>query len=569
MDDERDRSGGTDVVGRHGRLGLRTALISTLTLASRLLGYVRESVMAAIFGDASTVNDAFNTAWRVPNLFRRLLGEGALATSLQTTLTEVDATRGDQAGRDLFLASLRVTALLLFGVCAVVMAFFALAPDVVPGPGWTWLGRDPDAVRELTLRLMPFVIFVCLAAQAAGGLQVRGEFRASVLAPIVLNVVWIATLIGIVAVRGWPGSGELAAGTVGPETVALRESQLELARVLSWAVLVAGALQVAIQVPALRAHGLMGRGVVRAAPEASRAAWGVLRTAAPLALGAAVYQVNVMIDGYMAQALLPRGGPSAYHYASRLQQFPVAIVATSAIAAVFPSLKALGHTGRRDELRALHDRTQFAVLFLALPACLGLFALAHPVCALLFQHGNFGEQGVDRTAATLAMLAFAIPPAGAVGLLSRTYYACGDLRTPVRVSIAMMVLNLVLNLAFVVGLDMDADGFALSTAITSWINMAVLWPGLVGRLGLPGSGSPWLGRVARTAAAAAPAAWVARLAHGAVLADGAPNGTRAGLALSAGLVAALAVFLALARALRLEELDVVRERWSRRRRSDR
>jgi putative peptidoglycan lipid II flippase len=377
-------------------------------------------------------------------------------------------------------------------------------------------------------------------------------------------------LIGIVVVRGWPGAGELggAVTAVGPETAALREEQLELARVLSWAVLFAGALQVVVQVPALRRRGLLGGASLAAgsglALDASAAAWRVLRTAAPLALGAAVYQVNVMIDGYMAQALLPRGGPSAYHYASRLQQFPVAIVATSAIAAVFPSLKALGHTGRRDELRALHDRTQFAVLFLALPACLGLFALARPVCALLFQHGNFGEHGVDRTAATLAALAFAIPAAGAVGLLSRTYYACGDLRTPVRISIGMMGVNLVLNLAFVSGLGMDANGFALSTALTSWINMGLLWPGLVRRLGLPGSGSPWFGRVSRTVAAAAPAAWVARIVQGAVLADAAPNGTRAGVALTAALFAAVVVFLGLARVLRLEELEVVVQRLARR-----
>ena len=132
------------VVARHERLVRRTVLVSALTLASRVMGYARESVMAALFGDKSAINDAFITAWSVPNLFRRLLGEGALSTSLQTTLTEVDHDHGEAAGRALFLRTAHVTSWILLAVAVALMAFAALAPDTVPGIGWSdhWAFRE-------------------------------------------------------------------------------------------------------------------------------------------------------------------------------------------------------------------------------------------------------------------------------------------------------------------------------------------------------------------------------------------------------------------------------------------
>jgi len=125
-----------DVVGRHRGLVLRTAIVSLLTLASRLLGFVRETLAASIFGDASVVNDAFVTAWRVPNLFRSLLGEGAMSTSLQTALTREDAERGLQAGTRLFWALARVVGLASLVICAGVMLAAHFLPDTMPFTGW-------------------------------------------------------------------------------------------------------------------------------------------------------------------------------------------------------------------------------------------------------------------------------------------------------------------------------------------------------------------------------------------------------------------------------------------------
>ena len=504
------------IVGRHRGLVRRAALVSGLTFLSRILGFVREVVSAMLFGDRSGIYDAFITAWRVPNLFRRFLGEGALSTSLQTTLTEVDGDEGELAGRRLFLSTLRLVFGVLVGVCAVSAAAVSLAPDEMPFTGWRWLGADPGAVRELCVRLMPYVVLVCVSALCAGALQVRGHFVSSAVAPAVMNVLWIGALVLVGVSFGWEHLADEPAEEV---------RQMAMARWLAWGVLAAGAAQLTVQVPALVRHGLIGR--MPPATAATRGAGAVLWTAVPLAVGAAVYQINVMVDGFMAEALLADGGPTAHYLANRVQQFPLALIAVAATSSVFPSMKALGHRGRVEELRALHDRAQLGVCFLAIPSAAGLFVLAGPMSAALFEHGAFGAGGVERVAAALRMLALALVPAGAVGLTSRAYYSRGDFKTPVRISVGLLLVNPVLNLAFVSGLGMDADGLALATALTTWANLLLLLPGLA-RVGLPKGAPGRAARLARVGLAAALATGAAAGAHALV------PGTWSALAAAAG-----------------------------------
>jgi hypothetical protein len=146
-------------------------------------------------------------------------------------------------------------------------------------------------------------------------------------------------------------------------------------------------------------------------------------------------------------------------------------------------------------LRALHDRAQLAVCFLALPASVGLIVLAQPICSVLFEHGNYTADGVGRASGALAMLSLSILPTGAIALTSRAYYALGDFKTPVRIAVLVLVCNTLLNFVFVRGLGMDADGFALGTSISSWVNLALLWPGLHARLNLPATQSDFGARL--------------------------------------------------------------------------
>lgn len=542
---------------RQAGLAGRTVLVSAMTLLSRLLGFAREVLMASLFGDTSVVSDAFLTAWRVPNLFRRLLGEGALSTSLQATLTEVDSESGDAAGRRLFLRTVSLAFWLLMIVCLGGMALVAWIPDDLNLAGWQVLGGGNQLLRDLTLRLLPYVVFVCLTALAGGALQVRGHYLVPSLAPALMNVTWIAALLAIGLAFGWSGGpGELLDG--------VDQRQWEMARWLSWGVLLGGVVQLLLHLPPLVRRGLLAgpRTLRRAGEDANaRGPSDVLRMAAPLALAAAVYQINVMIDGLMAYRLLEEGGPTALYYANRIQQFPLALVALAATTAVFPLIKAHAHLGELDALRRLHDRSQLGILFLALPATLGLLALAQPISSVLFEHGQYGPAGIERVTAGLSVLAFALVPAGAAGLVGRTYIAMGDTRTPVRTSIWMMLTNMGLNLLFVKGFGMDVGGLALATVITIWGNLIWLLLAMPGKLALPKSAPGTLrqiGRVSLAALATGAGAWLASwpLSAG--------EGVAQLIRLGVGICAGLAAFVFTAQGLKLDQWTDFQGRLARR-----
>ncbi len=537
-------------VTRHRGLVARTVLVSGLTLLSRLLGFAREALMAAVFGDKSVISDAFITAWRAPNLFRRLLGEGALSVSLQAAMTRADIEHGDAAGRALFRATLRALAGILLVVTALAMGLVLLLPDAMPLTGWAWLGPVPWAVRDLTVRVLPYVVLVCLAAICGGALAVRGHFALPNLAPTGMNLVWIGTLVAIGVASGW---GREFGGT----STAVVARQWELARWLAWGLLLGGVVQVLMHVPPLRRFGLTGDGAGLGAGDGARESadpWRVLRATGPLVVGAAIYQINVMVDGLMANSLLRPGGSSVVYYANRFQQFPLALIATAAVNSVFPLLNAHGHLGERAQVRALHDRTQLGMLFLALPAAAGMFALALPIASVCYEHGNFGLDGTLRTAVGLRCLALALVPAGAAALASRVFVAMDDLRTSVRIALWILLLNVVLNSLFVLGFGLDVAGLTLSTALAAWLNLAWLVRAMRTRLGLPPPARELGARILRIALASLVCALVAwGVQRGVATALGAAEPRRSIPALLAGIGAALVSYALAAQGLGIPE----------------
>lgn len=542
-----------DVVGRHRGLVLRTILISSLTLTSRLIGFAREALAAAMFGDRSSINDAFVTAWRIPNLFRSLLGEGAMSTALQTAITRADADEGDEAGRALFLAIARVLTLILVVLCASVMLLVLYMPDRMPITGWAWLGPDPGPVRELTIRMMPFVILVCLSALASGALNVRGHFLSPSLAPVLMNLCWIGGLVVVGVYWGWT---RLAGTTDGQEY----ERQLGMVRWLASFALLTGVVLLVVQVPALVSKGFLGKRSVTAGVAAirvpTRQVLEVLKVSAPLALGAAVYQVNVMVDGFMALGMLGKGGASVLYYATRVQQFPMSLVSIAATSAVFPALTAIGHRKDLAGLRALHDRTQLAIAFVAIPASVGLLFFTEPIVSVIFHHGQFTQGGVERASDALRFLTLAILPAGAAGLVARTYYALGDFKAPVRISVLALFANVLLNLLFVRGFGMEVGGMTLATATTAWANLMVLSPGLRTRLGLPAAQSDFFPRLLRILAAALGSSFVAwmlyRALHG--------GEKHSAVLLFAAIAVSVGVYAVLCHLLRIPEWSHVLDR---------
>ncbi|MFN9786430.1 MAG: murein biosynthesis integral membrane protein MurJ [Planctomycetia bacterium] len=462
------------LVARHTGLVKRAAWISGLTLASRFVGYARETLAAGLFGDKSAALDAFVTAWRIPNLFRGLMGEGAIATAMQTELTRAEHERGVDRSNALFrglfalvgAASLALVGLLV--VCVVAM------PDRMPWTDWPWLGADPAPVRELVARMLPFVVFACLAAVAGGALQVRGRFVAWAAAPALMNAVWIAALLWTASRHGWStlvGAAEL-------------ERQLAMARELAWLVLGAGSVLLLAQLPSVAGEGLLRRGE----PIPWAEVRGVFARSAPIALGVAVFQVNIFVAGLYAEALLADGGPSIFWWVTRLQQLPLSLVSVAAASAVFPLLAAHASRGELGACAKLHKDTHHAILFLALPATASLVAIAPEIVSACFERGAFGPEGVQRGGAALRWLALAIVPVGAASWCARAHYALGETRQPLFAALASAGVNLVAAPLFITRLGMDVAGLCAASALAAGVQMVILGVSL--RRLLPRTGEP-------------------------------------------------------------------------------
>ncbi len=433
------------------------------TLVSRVLGMVRDIATASLFGLASGgVMDAFVVAIRVPNLFRRMFAEGALAASylpVFTAVLEKDRRRAWQ------LASVTMTWL------AVFLTVLLLAAEAVCGLIWLAWGDMPGMglLLGLTATMLPYMVWICLAAQVAATLHALSHFATSALAPALLNICWL-----------------IAVWAVAPRFAPDQHSQ---AYVLAGAVLVAGVLQWGVQFYVLRAKGFRfdynwaaGR----------NALFKIITAMGPMVLGLAVTQVNTLLDSLIAWGLaaapdgpqniawlgdsvaypMRQGAAAAVYYGERLYQFPLGVLGIAVATAIFPLLSR--HAARGDRRRLGEDLTLGIrlVLLLGIPAGVGLIVLAQPLAQLLFQHGRFTPEDTARTAGMIASYATGVWAYCALPVIVRGYYALGDRITPVRVGLVAVALNLTLNLALI--WPLAEIGLALSTAFAASMQVVIL-----------------------------------------------------------------------------------------------
>jgi len=454
---------------QEGRGVLRAgALVSGLTLVSRLLGLARDMLMAHFLGRGMAAG-AFYLAWVLPNLFRRLFGEGALAAAFIPRFQKEWDREGPERARELLSQVSGSLLVLLFLLVVAGLSFLWLLPADWLASLFTRSAGNPleyaAAFRRLATWLFPYLLPVCFLGLLAGALQARGHFALPALAPVVLNLFWIASLLlGGVA---WGYRGE------------------RLGAFLALGVLAGGAAQVLLQVPALKKKGLL---VLPRPGWSSPGVKDVARNMAPALVGLAVFQVNTLLDQVMAATLVPEvGGNAVLFYANRLFQFPLALLGTSLAVASLPAFARKAGQGKLEELSSLFGLSAGTVLFLALPAALGLALLAFPLLRVLFVHpgGRFTLSDAGETARVLAFLAGGLPFVCLAQLATRVHYAMGDYRSPVRIGAVLVGVNLALNL-LLVG-PMGVAGLALATAATSFL-LAFALLGRFSRLGVP---SPW------------------------------------------------------------------------------
>jgi putative peptidoglycan lipid II flippase len=434
--------------------------VSMLTFASRVTGLVRDLLMAAVFG-ATSLTDAFNVAFRIPNLFRRLFGEGAFSQAFVPALAHCKERNGEAATHRLIdsVATVLVWALLVtcvLGVIAAPVLVWALASGFQQAP------HSFEAAVVMTRWMFPYIGFMSLVALSAGVLNTWKRFAVPASTPVLLNLCMIGA--------AWLGAPWFA--SLGLEPI----------YAMAGGVMAGGLLQLAVQIPALRRLGLLPR--VGLGWSALRAAWadpgarGVARMMLPALLGVGVAQISILINTQIASWLAP-GSVTWLGYADRLMEFPTAMLGVALGVVLMPQLASARAGNDSDRYSAMLDWGLRLVVLLAVPSSIALLVFAKPLVATLFHYGAFKDSDVAQVALALAGYGAGLIGLVAIKVLAPGFYASQDMRTPVRIAIMVLVITQLLNLALVPLLK--HAGLALSIGLGALINAGSLLVGLIRR----------------------------------------------------------------------------------------
>jgi putative peptidoglycan lipid II flippase len=419
------------------------ATVGGWTMASRILGFARDMLIAAKLG-ATPMADAFFVALRLPNLFRQLFGEGAFNAAFVPAFAGTYALDGPAKARALAnslaaLMTLFLSGLVLLGIVFMPQVLLVLAPGFV-GEAL----RFPLAV-ELTRITFPYLLFICLAALVSGVLNGMDRFGAAAAAPVLFNVISMAALLGLTPFVATP------------------------AHALAWGVVASGLIQLLMLIYAARMAGMAINPltVPRLTPEVVT----VLRRMGPGLIGAGVTQLNLAI-GIVIGSLLPQGAVSFLYYADRISQLPLGVIGAAVGTALLPTLSKQLRTRKALAAHRSQNRAIELTLAFALPAAFAMAVVPQPIISALFERGAFDAAAAAATSHALVAYAFGLPAFVLVKALTPGFFARGDTATPVKVGLGVVALNLALNLTLPYWLS--HVGIALATSLASWVNVAVL-----------------------------------------------------------------------------------------------
>jgi len=418
------------------------ATVGSYTLLSRVFGFVRDILTAAILG-AGPVADAFFVAQRLPNLFRSLFAEGAFSAAFVPLFAGTMAEHGKEAARIFAEDALAVLLAALFGFVLLGEIFMPAVMEVI-APGFS---EDPGKFAlavELARITFPYLLFIALVALQGGVLNSVDRFAAAAATPVLLNLFLIAALL-MMDRFGWHDG-----------------------RALAWAVTGAGLAQFLwLMFSCARAGLALRLPLPRLTPGVKR----TLAIMAPGTVGAGVTQLNLLISTALA-SLLPGGSVSYLYYADRLNQLPLGVVGIAVGTAILPPLSRQIRLGHVTDAVATQNRGLELALLLTLPAAVALALLATPILSVLFQRGAFGAADTAATAAALSAYAAGLPAFVLIRVLAPAFFARHDTATPVKIAIGTMAANLGLTLVLMQFLA--HVGIALATTIAGWINALTL-----------------------------------------------------------------------------------------------
>jgi len=439
-------------------------IVSLAVLGSRLTGLLREIVMARLFG-AGMAYDAFLLAFRIPNLTRDLFAEGALSSAFVPTFTEYLSRRGRAAAVE--LANLVATALILI-VGALCLLGIWLSPALVGllAPGWAADAQKFALAVKMTRVMFPFLLLVALAAQAMGILNACNQFGLPASASTFFNL-------------GSLGFGLLIGFVAGPRLGLLPIEGM------AYGVLLGGALQLGGQVPSLLRRGFRYRPRIQWSHPGLRR---IIRLMAPAIIGSAAVQINVMVNTNFASLVMDplRGanGPVSWlSYAFRFMQLPLGLFGVAIASATLPSVSRSAASGNLEEYRTTLSRSLGLVFLLTLPSSVGLAVLGGPMIGAIYEGGQFAAYDTMQTARALSAYAVGLAGYSAVKVLSPGFYALGDARTPMLVSLASILVNYLAALALTRWAGLGHTGLALATSAVMLFSVVALFCRMRNRVG--------------------------------------------------------------------------------------
>jgi putative peptidoglycan lipid II flippase len=418
--------------------------VGLATLISRLFGFVRDMIIADLFG-ARAAADAFFVAFRIPNLLRRFTAEGAMTAAFIPVYSEVMEKKGRQGAFPIICNILTILTAILIVITAGGIIF---APWIVKiiAPGFTHNQHTYELTTLLTQIMFPYLLFISLAAMFMAALNSMGRFFIPAISPALLNIAIIGSALF------------------------LYDKLDEPVMALAIGVLIGGALQLAVQIPSL---SRMGFRYVPSFDLKDVATRKIAVLMVPAAFGMAVAEINVFVDTVLA-SLLPEGSVSYLFYGNRLVQFPLGVFGVAVGIAALPTMSAEVAKGNKDKLTGLLSHSLRLILFVSVPSTIGLILLANPIINTLFERGQFDETARAGAAFALIMYAVGLVAFAGVKVTVSAFYSLQDTSTPTRVAAWCMALNVALNLLLMGPLQ--HGGLALATSIASMVNiLALLW----------------------------------------------------------------------------------------------
>ncbi len=423
------------------------SIVGSLTFLSRVLGYIRDLLIARVIG-AGMVSDCFFVSFKLPNLFRRLFGEGAMNSAFIPVVSGIRSKSG-RKNSDIFFSkilSILIVFLLFFVIFAEI--FMPLIITLI-APGFLQNLEKFELSIELSRLSFPFVFFICLTSLMGAYLNTLGKFASMAVTPVILNLSLIFVLLFFFS----------------------SEDKVQISTFLSLSISLAGIIQLFWLFANLKKNNLNLHLSIKKIFKKNKETSTFFNLLTPAIIGNGAYQINLLIDMILASTL-PDGSISYLYYADRVNQLPLGVLGIAISTALLPILsKQIKEKELLKANKSISSAIKFGIIF-SIPSFVGIWILSEEIISFLFLRGAFELNDVQLTSSALQALCFGLPAFIMIKIMVVPFFANEDTKTPIKISVFCMVLNLILNLILI--RDYLHVGLAISTSVSAWINVLML-----------------------------------------------------------------------------------------------